>query len=86
MRVRAAVHWQNVLHVPHSVRPVRYQARSERSVLREHGGGAVRQRPARGMGRGEAASVRVVQRLRKDRLQAAYGHRRPGRHSIRFQR
>lgn len=85
VRVRAAVHRQDVLHVPHSVRAVRHQARPERPVLREHGGGAVRQGPAGGVGRGEAAAVRMVQRLREDRVQAANGHRRPGRHTAGLQ-
>lgn len=85
VRVRAAVHRQDVLHVPHSVRAVRHQARLERAVLREHGGRPIRQGPAGGVGRGETVAVRVVQRLREDRVQAAHGHRRPGRHTARLQ-
>lgn len=81
VRVRAAVHRQDVLHVPHSVRPVRHQARPERAVLREHGRGPVRQRPAGGVGRSQAVAVRVVQRLRENRVKTADGHRRPGRHT-----
>lgn len=42
VRVRAAVHGQDVLHVPYCVRPVRHQARPKRPVLREHGGRPVR--------------------------------------------
>jgi len=34
------------------------------------------------MGRGQEVAVRVVQRLREDRIQTAYGHRRPGRHTV----
>lgn len=86
VRVRAAVHRQDVLHVPHSVRPVRHQARPERAVLREHGGRPVRQGPAGSVGRGQAAAVRVVQRLREDRVQTAHGHRRPGCHTVGLQR
>lgn len=86
VRVRAAVHRQDVLHVSHSVRALRHQAGPERPVLREHRGRPVRQRPAGGVGRSQEAAVRVVQRLREDRVQTAHGHRRPGRHSAGLQR
>lgn len=81
VRVRAAVLRQNVLHVPHSVRAVRHQARPQRPVLRKHGGRPIRQGPAGGVGRGQAVAMRVVQRLREDRIQAADGHCRPGRYT-----
>lgn len=82
LRVRPAVHRQDVLHVPHCVRAVRDQARSQRTVLREHGGRPVRQGPVRGVGRGQTVAVRVVQRLREDRVETAHGHRRSGRHTV----
>lgn len=82
VRVRATVHRQNVLHVPHSVRTVRHQAGSERSVLREHGGRPVRQGPTGSVGRGQEVAVRMVQRLRENRVQTANGYRRPGRHTV----
>lgn len=43
VRVRAAVHRQDVLHVSHCIRALRHQARPQRPVLREHGRRPVRQ-------------------------------------------
>ena len=51
---------------------VRDQARHEREVLREQHRDSVRQGPHRGLGRGKAAAVRVVQRLREGNHQAAH--------------
>ena len=39
-----------------------------------------------GLGRGQTAAVRVVQRLREDGLQAAHGYRRPGGGRTQLQR
>ena len=56
---------------------VRDQARHEREVLREQHRDSVRQGPHRGLGRGKAAAVRVVQRLREGNHQAAHQGVRP---------
>ena len=51
---------------------VRDEARHEREVLREQHRDPVRQGPDRGVGRGQAAPLRVVQRLREGDHQAAH--------------
>ena len=56
---------------------VRDQARHEREVLREQHCDPVRQGPHRGVGRGQAAQLRVVQRLREGDHQASHQGLRP---------
>ena len=56
---------------------VRDEARHEREVLREQHRDPVRQGPHRGLGRGQAAALRVVQRLREGDHQAAHQSLRP---------
>ena len=51
---------------------VRDEAGHEREVLREQHCDPVRQGPHRGVGRGQAAPLRVVQRLREGDHQAAH--------------
>lgn len=77
MYIRAAVHRPDVLLFPNSIRPMRHQTRSSRAILRKHRRGAVRQRLAGSLGRGEEVTLRVVQRLRENCFETTHGHCRP---------
>ena len=63
---------RNVSSFTNSVYSVRNEAWHERKVLREQHCGAIRQGSNRGLGRGQAATLRVVQRLRERNHQASH--------------
>ena len=63
-----------------------HEAGHERQVLREQHRHPVRQGPHRGLGRGQAVAVRVVQRLREGHHQAAHPGLGPRGRRAQFQR
>ena len=65
MHLREASDRSEQVQVRDHVRPMRIKARSERKILRKQHCHPVRPGPDRGLGRGEEAEVRVVQRLRE---------------------